>query len=90
MDSVIPLPEDINPKEAVFLANMETAVNLVQDGNPGLGERALVLGQGIVGLLVSGVLSEFPLASLYSVESLDSRRTLSSRAGVHVNFTPRL
>lgn len=88
MDSVIPLPEDINPKEAVFLANMETAVNLVQDGNPGLGERALVLGQGIVGLLVSGVLSEFPLASLYSVESLDSRRTLSSRAGVHETFSP--
>jgi 2-desacetyl-2-hydroxyethyl bacteriochlorophyllide A dehydrogenase len=88
MDSVIPLPEDINPKEAVFLANMETAVNLVQDGSPSLGDRVVVLGQGIVGLLVSSVLSEFPLAGLYSVESLDGRRTLSSQAGVHETFSP--
>jgi 2-desacetyl-2-hydroxyethyl bacteriochlorophyllide A dehydrogenase len=88
MESVILLPKDINPKEAVFLANMETAVNLVQDGNPGLGDRVVVLGQGIVGLLVSGVLSEFPLAGLYSVESLDGRRTLSSQAGVHETFSP--
>ncbi len=87
-DAVIPLPNTIDAKEAVFLANMETAVNLVQDGKPGLGDRVVVLGQGIVGLLVSGILVRFPLAGLYGVESLNSRRELSIHAGVHESFTP--
>ncbi len=45
---------------ACFLPNMETAVNLVQDGAPVLGERVLVLGQGVVGLFTTALLSEFP------------------------------
>ena len=51
-EQVILLPDDIEPEAAVFLANMETAVNLVLDGSPALGERVLILGQGVVGLLV--------------------------------------
>lgn len=88
INAVIPLPEGIDPKEAVFLANMETAVNLVQDANPRLGERAVVLGQGIVGLLVSGVLAEFPLAGLYAVESIEGRRVLAAQAGAQEVFSP--
>lgn len=56
LDAVIEVPDGINAKQALFLANMETAVNLAQDGNLRLGERAVVLGQGIVGLLLSSVL----------------------------------
>jgi threonine dehydrogenase-like Zn-dependent dehydrogenase len=53
---------------------METAVNLVQDGAPILGERVLVLGQGIVGLLVTSLLSEFPLESLVTIDNYELRR----------------
>lgn len=88
MDSVMLLPDGIEPEQAVFLANMETAVNLVQDGNPRLGERAVVLGQGIVGLLTSAVLSEFPLQGLYGVESIEGRRSRSLEAGVQEAFDP--
>ena len=88
MDSVIPVPEGIDPKDAVFLANMETAVNLLQDGNPRLGERAVVLGQGIVGLLASRLLAEFPLAGLYAVDSIAGRRALAEQAGVQATFSP--
>jgi 2-desacetyl-2-hydroxyethyl bacteriochlorophyllide A dehydrogenase len=88
MDGIIPLPEGVDPKAAVFLANMETAVNLVHDGNPRLGERVVVLGQGIVGILVSSVLAEFPLASLYAVDAIEARRGLASQAGVQATFSP--
>ncbi|MEX0964016.1 MAG: zinc-binding alcohol dehydrogenase [Pseudohongiellaceae bacterium] len=88
MDSVVFLPEQLDAKEAVFLANMETAVNLVQDGNPRLGERVVVLGQGIVGLLVSSILAEFPLTDLYALESIAARRTMSEQTGVHGIFDP--
>jgi threonine dehydrogenase-like Zn-dependent dehydrogenase len=56
---------------------METAVNLVQDGAPILGERVLVLGQGVVGLLTASLLSEFPLESLVAVDDFELRRKAS-------------
>ncbi len=72
--SLIPIPEFLSPETACFLPNMETAVNLVQDGAPILGERVLVLGQGVVGLLTASLLSEFPLESLVTVDNFELRR----------------
>ena len=86
--AVIDVPDDIDPRTAVFLANMETAVNLVQDGNPRLGERVVVIGQGIVGLLVSGLLAQYPLAGLYALDSIAGRRTLSAKLGAHGAYSP--
>lgn len=79
--TLIPLPDDIEAEAAVFLANMETAVNLVQDGNPALGEKVAVIGQGIVGLLLTAVLAQFPLRELFAVDGLSTRRELASRLG---------
>ncbi len=47
---------------------METAVNLLLDGSPLIGEKVVVIGQGIIGLLTTALLSRFPLASLATVD----------------------
>ena len=86
--SVILLPTDIEPEAAVFLANMETAVNLVQDGNPALGERVVVLGQGVVGLLLSSLLAQHPLADLLAVDGLVTRRGRAKQMGVEHVYDP--
>ena len=80
-DALIELPEDVEAEDAVFLANMETAVNLVQDGRPELGERVAVLGQGIVGLLLTGVLARFPLQELLAIDGIAERRALAQTLG---------
>jgi 2-desacetyl-2-hydroxyethyl bacteriochlorophyllide A dehydrogenase len=67
-------PASLPAEACCFLPNMETAVNLVQDAAPILGERALVLGQGVIGLLTASLLSEFPLESLTTVDQLNLRR----------------
>jgi 2-desacetyl-2-hydroxyethyl bacteriochlorophyllide A dehydrogenase len=72
-DSLTPIPSSLSPEAACFLPNMETAVNLVQDGAPVLGERVLVLGQGVVGLFTTSLLSEFPLDTLVIVDRFDLR-----------------
>jgi len=72
--ALFPIPNSLMPENACFLPNMETAVNLVQDGAPILGERVLVLGQGVVGLLTASLLSEFPLESLVTVDRFELRR----------------
>ncbi len=85
---LIKVPADITAEDAVFLPNMETAVNLVHDGNPALGERVVVLGQGIVGLLLSHLLTQFPLAQLYGVDAITLRRERSLQLGTHSVFDP--
>lgn len=72
--SLIPIPASLSPETACFFPNMETAVNLIQDGAPILGERVLVLGQGVVGLLTASLLSEFPLESLVLIDNYELRR----------------
>src|SRR5262249_27056408 len=52
----IRLPDGLTPEHGVFLANVETALNVVLDAAPRLGERVAVFGQGIVGLLISQLL----------------------------------
>nr|WP_225587826.1 zinc-binding alcohol dehydrogenase [Methylomonas fluvii] len=88
-DQLIVLPDDVEAEAAVFLANMETAVNLVLDGGPALGERVVVLGQGIVGLLLSSVLSRFPLAQLLALDEIGKRRNFAEWLGVHHAFDPK-
>ena len=87
-DNLIVLPDDIHPEAAVFLANMETAVNLVQDGKPAIGEHVVVLGQGVVGLLLSSLLAKFPLRQLLAVDSYDLRRETALGVGVNKTFHP--
>jgi threonine dehydrogenase-like Zn-dependent dehydrogenase len=84
---LILIPESIPPEMAIFLPNMETAVNLVQDGAPILGERALVLGQGVVGLLTASLLSEFPLESLVTVDRFELRRKAGQVTGCKLQVT---
>lgn len=85
---VIPIPDDVSFEAAVFLANMETAVNLLQDGAPALGERVVVIGQGVVGLLLAKLLARCPLQSLHALDALPARRARALQLGVHAAFDP--
>ncbi|MBC53718.1 MAG: oxidoreductase [Gammaproteobacteria bacterium] len=87
-DQLMPVPDDIDTESAVFLPNMETAVNLVQDGAPMLGEQVAVLGQGVLGLLLTGVLAGHPLAGLHTLDTLAGRRQQSLTLGASASFDP--
>src|SRR5207237_6507704 len=50
------LPDRSTPEQGVFLANLETAINVVLDAKPRLAELVAVCGQGVVGLLVTQLL----------------------------------
>lgn len=86
--AVVPLPETIYPETAIFLANMETAVNLVLDAKPALGEKVVILGQGVVGLLVSAILSRFPLSSSYALDLFPLRRNAAAQLGIKNTIDP--
>lgn len=75
------VPSGMPPETAVLLPNMETAVSFVMDGNPLIGEQVVLFGQGIVGLLTTMLLAQYPLASLVTVDAYAQRRAWSGRLG---------
>ena len=83
-----PVPEGLPLESACFFPNMETAINLVQDAAPILGERVLVLGQGIIGLLTAALLAEFQLESLVCADLFPARRAASQALGVSAALDP--
>lgn len=87
-ESLLLVPEGLDPENAVFLPNMETAVNLVQDAEPLLGESVLVLGQGVVGLLSASLLREFPVQRLVTADRYDLRRRSSMDMGSDASLDP--
>ncbi len=88
LDEVMPVPEAISAEHAALLPNMETAVNFLMDGAPLIGERVVVLGQGVVGLLTTALLARLPLAQLVTFDRFALRRELSSTFGAHETYDP--
>jgi 2-desacetyl-2-hydroxyethyl bacteriochlorophyllide A dehydrogenase len=78
---IIPVPEHLTSEEMSFLPNMETAVNFLMDGQPMVGEKVVVFGQGVVGLLTTALLSYFPLTNLITVDPIPLRRKKSLELG---------
>jgi 2-desacetyl-2-hydroxyethyl bacteriochlorophyllide A dehydrogenase len=83
-----PIPDDVATDDALFLPNMESAVNFVMDARPWIGERAIVVGQGVVGLLTTALLARMPLASLVGIERLAFRREWCLRMGAQRAIDP--
>lgn len=81
-EELIPLDPSIPAEDAIFLPNVETAVNFVHDGGPLLGERVVVHGLGIVGQLTVALLAHFPLAVLIGLDPLAPRREAGISRGL--------
>lgn len=83
-----PVPTGIASEDAAFLPNMETAVNLVMDGRPVIGERVAVFGQGVVGLLTTALLASSPLGELVTADRYLRRREASRDLGAGASLDP--
>lgn len=78
---LIRLPDPASLTDAVMIPSLETAVNLVMDGRPMIGETVLVFGQGVVGLLTTRLLADHPLGALVAVEPDSARRARAEATG---------
>jgi 2-desacetyl-2-hydroxyethyl bacteriochlorophyllide A dehydrogenase len=75
------LPPGLEPALGVFTANIETAVNVVLDAAPRLGERVAVFGQGVVGLLITQLLRRTGISEVVVVDPVERRRRLAVDLG---------
>ena len=88
IEDIMVLPDAVDPKEAIFLPNMESAVNFLMDGRPAIGERVYVFGQGVVGLLTTMLLAQYPLDQLVIFDRYAARRRAALDAGADIALDP--
>ncbi len=88
VDALIQLPEEVSLRGGLFIPNLETALNLVMDGRPLIGERVVIFGQGVVGLLTTRLLADYPLDRLIVVDPAERRRQAAMDSGADEAIDP--
>ncbi len=76
-----PVPEATPARRATLAANMETALNALWDSGAGPGDRILIVGAGVVGLLVAALAARLPGAEVTVVDSEPSRAAIVEGLG---------
>jgi threonine dehydrogenase-like Zn-dependent dehydrogenase len=77
----IAVPDAVPTARAALAANMETALNVLWDAAPLAGERMMVVGAGVVGLLIAALLARIPAATVTVVDVDVSRAALAQHYG---------
>jgi Zn-dependent alcohol dehydrogenase/FMN phosphatase YigB (HAD superfamily) len=97
-DAVQIVPNGIEAEDAIFMPSVETALSLVHDAHVRLGENVAVYGQGLIGLLVTAILSNQhsstissfrQYGSVTSFDALDDRLSMSSSMGATSALQPQ-
>ncbi|NBC28932.1 MAG: oxidoreductase [Spirochaetes bacterium] len=79
-DRLITLPDDLATEDAVLLPSMETAIGIVHDLGPRLGERVLLAGLGMVGLTTAALL-RFMRIEVVAIDGVSERRKAAEDLG---------
>jgi NADPH:quinone reductase-like Zn-dependent oxidoreductase len=80
--AALPLPADLPPGRAVLAANMETAINALWDAAPMVGDRILVIGAGVLGLLVAWLCRQIPGAEVTLIDVNPARGDIARAWGL--------
>lgn len=89
LDAVTVIPEHLPPRRATLAANMETALNTLWDSGAGAGDRIVIVGAGLVGLLVTYLAARLPGAEVTAIDPNPGRRALVERFGAHYRDSAR-
>lgn len=76
------VPEDIPARRATLAANMETALNALWDSGASAGDRIVVVGAGLVGLLIAYLAARLPGAEVTAIDPQRERRAILDAFGV--------
>ena len=87
-EELLRVPDNVSDDRAALFPYLETAVNVLLDGAPRIGERVVVVGQGMLGLALTALLARYPLGGLIAVEPRPERRRLSLEFGAHGAVAP--
>ena len=80
-DALRLLPTALPPRRATLAANMETALNVAWDCGASMGDRVLILGAGVVGLLLARLVAQIPGAEVVVCDQDPGKRAAAEAMG---------
>ena len=81
-NAIFPVPEGVPPERAVLAANLETAINIVWDSNLSVGDKIVIIGAGVIGLLVAWLCNQIPGTSVMLVDPNSERVNIAQALDV--------
>jgi NADPH:quinone reductase-like Zn-dependent oxidoreductase len=76
------VPAGVPARRAILAANVETALNAVWDSGAGPGDRIVVVGAGVVGLLTGWICGRLPGAEVTMVDVAPARAATAGALGL--------
>lgn len=80
--AVVPVPDGVPPRRAVLAGAVETAVNILWDAAPLVGDRITVVGAGMIGCSVARVARSIPGIDVAVVDVDPRKAEVCDRLGV--------
>jgi len=80
--AVVPVSPDVPAERAVLAGTVETAVNVLWDAGPLVGDRVAVVGAGMVGCCVARLLSQIPGVHVTLIDTNPDRAAVAAAFGV--------
>lgn len=81
-EAVIPVPRGVPARRAVLAGAVETAVNVLWDAAPLIGDRVTIVGAGMIGCSIARLARGIPGLDVVLVDVDPSRRSVADRLGV--------
>ncbi|MDB5651337.1 MAG: dehydrogenase [Hyphomicrobiales bacterium] len=81
VERLVAIPEALPLRRAALAANMETALNALWDSGAGPGDRIVIVGAGLIGLLVAFLAARLPGAEVTVVDVEPDRAGIVAALG---------
>ncbi|MCU1527786.1 MAG: dehydrogenase [Frondihabitans sp.] len=80
--AVVPVPDGVTARRAVLAGAVETAINVLWDAAPLVGDRVTVVGAGMIGCCVARLVRGVPGIDVTLVDTDPTRRGTARQLGV--------
>jgi threonine dehydrogenase-like Zn-dependent dehydrogenase len=81
-DAVVPVPHGMPARRAVLAGAVETAINVLWDAAPVVGDRVSVVGAGMIGCCVARLLRGIPGVDVTLIDVNPARKEVADQLGV--------
>lgn len=81
-DALHPVPDGVPPRRAVLAGAVETAVNVLWDAAPVIGDQVVVVGAGMIGCAIARVARGIPGSDVTLVDVDPARAIIAEALGV--------
>jgi 2-desacetyl-2-hydroxyethyl bacteriochlorophyllide A dehydrogenase len=81
-DSVTLVPEGVPPRRAVLSGAVETAINVLWDAAPRLGDSIAIVGAGMIGGAIAALAARIPGVDVTVIDVDENKRRLAASLGI--------